>query len=86
VLRLGEDGYVSYEGGVLEVGLLRECGEVDEVRSFEDGVVYVYRRNVCNNGVFRGKVPVVYSDVNSVASMATFGSIFLTVVGLIRGI
>ena len=85
VLRLVEDGYVSYGGGVLEVGLLRDCGE-GEVREFEDGVVYVYRRNVCGNGVFRSEVPVVYSGPGQVFSMATFGSIFLIVVGLIRGI
>jgi hypothetical protein len=86
VLRLVEDGYVSYGGGVLEVGLLRECGGADEAKDFEDGAVYIYRHNVCGNGVFMGlSMPAVYSDLNQVFSMATLGSIFLTVVGSFRG-
>ena len=87
VLRLGEDGYVSCGDGGVEVGLLRSCGGVDEVRDFGDGVVYIYRRNVCGSGVFTGlRMPVVYSGSGQVFSMAIFGSIFLIVVGLIRGI
>jgi hypothetical protein len=78
VLRLVEDGYVSYEGGDVEVGLLRGCGEADEVRRFEDGTIYIYRSSVCNNGVFMREMPVVYSDINQVFATATFGSIFLT--------
>jgi len=83
VLRLSEDGYVSYEGGEVEVGLMRDCGAV-EVRDFEDGRLYVHRENACNNGVFMGQMPVVYSDLNQVFVMATFGSIFLTLVELIN--
>ena len=83
VLRLSEDGYVSYEGEV-EVGLLRDCGAV-EVRDFEDGRLYVHRENACNNGIFAGQMPAVYSDLNQVFVTATFGSIFLTLVGLIDG-
>ena len=84
VLRLVEDGYVSYENG-LEVGLLRDCGGAVDVRRFEDGTVYVYRSNVCGNGVFGGSMPVVYSDVNYPMATAIFGSIFLTLVEPIRG-
>jgi len=84
VLRLGEDGYVSYEGGEVEVGLLRDCGAV-EVRDFEDGRLYVHRENACGNGVFMGQMPAVYSDLSQVFVMATFGSIFLTLVELIGG-
>jgi len=85
VLRLVEDGYVSYEDGVAEVGLLRDCGGVAEVRSFEDGAIYIYRDNACGNGVFMANMPVVYRDVNYPMAMATFGSIFLTLVESIRG-
>ena len=87
VLRLGEDGYVSCGDEDVEVGLLRSCGGADEVRDFGDGAVYIYRRNVCGNGVFAGlRMPVVYSGSSQVFSMAIFGSIFLIAVGLIRGI
>jgi hypothetical protein len=85
VLRLGEDGYVSYEGGEVEVGILRDCGGAAEVRQFEDGAVYIYRSNVCGNGVFMGQMPVVYSDLNQVFVTATFGSIFLTLAELTGG-
>ena len=85
VLRLNEDGYINYEGGV-EVGLLRDYGGVDEVREFEDGVVYIYRReNVNGNGVFEGVVPAVYSDLNQIFLTATLGSIAATVAAGIRG-
>ena len=77
VLRLGEDGYVSYEGGEVEVGILRDCGGAAEVRQFEDGAVYIYRGNACGNGVYVGSVPVVYSDLDQVFATAIFGSIFL---------
>jgi hypothetical protein len=83
-IRLAEDGYVSYEGGEVEVGLLRDCGGAAEVRSFEDGSVYIYRMNACGNGVFMSSMPVVYSDINYPMAMATFGSIFLTLVELIN--
>jgi hypothetical protein len=87
VLRLVEDGYVNYEDGEVEVGLLRGCGEAgreaDEVRRFEDGAVYIYRDSVCGNGVFVGEMPVVYSDVNQVFATATFGSILLTLAAVI---
>jgi hypothetical protein len=85
VLRLVEDGYVSYEGGVLEVGLLRECGGAEEVREFEDGTVYVYRRSVCNSGVSGGEVPAVYSDLNQIFATATLESIFWILVGSSSG-
>jgi hypothetical protein len=86
VLRLAEDGYVSYGEEGVEVGLLRDCGGADEVREFEDGVVYIYRRNACNNGVFKGvDMPAVYSDLNQVFATATFASIFLTAAGLTGG-
>ena len=85
VIRLVEDGYVSYEDGGVEVGLLRDCG-ADGVRDFGDGAVYIYKRNVCGNGVFMGSMPVVYSAVDSVVATAIFGSIFLIFGGLIRGI
>jgi len=85
VLRLVEDGYVSYENNVAEVGLLRDCGGVVDVRRFEDGTVYVYRSNVCGNGVFGGSMPVVYSDINYPIAMATFGSIFAIVAGAMHG-
>jgi len=85
VLRLVDDGYVSYENGVAEVGLLRDCGGAAEVRSFEDGTIYIYRNSVCSNGVFVGSMPVVYSDIDQVFATATFGSIFAIVVGAIRG-
>jgi hypothetical protein len=84
VLRLVEDGYVSYGDGGVEVGLLRDCGGVDEVRDFEDGTIYIYKHNVCGNGVFVNKMPSVYSDINYPMVMATFASILLTAVGLIR--
>ena len=83
-LRLVEDGYVSYDG-VAEVGLLRDCGGAVEVRSFEDGAIYIYRGGACGNGVFMANMPVVYRDVNYPMAMATFGSIFLTLVESIRG-
>jgi len=87
VLRLGEDGYVSYEGDVLEVGLLRDCGGAVEVREFEDGKIYIYRSNVCGSGVFMGlSMPAVYNDIDQVFSTATFGSIFAMIAGSIRGI
>ena len=76
VFRLYDDGYVNYEDGEVEVGLMRDCGAV-EVRDFEDGRLYVHRENACNNGVFTGQMPTVYSDVNYLMAMATFGSIFL---------
>jgi len=76
---------VSYEGGVAEVGLLRDCGGAVEVRRFEDGAIYIYRSNVCNNGVFSSNMPVVYSDLNQVFTTATFGSIVLTLMESIRG-
>jgi len=82
-IRLSEDGYVSYEDGEVEVGLLRDCGAV-EVRDFEDGRLYVHRGNACGNGVFTGQMPTVYSDLNQVFVTATFGSIFLTLVELIN--
>lgn len=85
VLRLVEDGYVSYEGGVAEVGLLRDCGGAVELRTFEDGVVYIYRDGVCGSGVFVGGMPVVYSDLNQVFATATFASTALILVGLSRG-
>lgn len=85
VLRLGEDGYVSYEDGEVEVGLLRDCGGVAEVRQFEDGAVYIYRSSVCGSGVFSLDMPVVYSDINYPMAMATFGSIFLTLAAGIGG-
>ena len=84
VLRLMEDGYVSYNG-VAEVGLLRDCGGVAEVRSFEDGAIYIYRGSACGNGVFMANMPVVYRDVNYPMAMATFGSIALTLVGALGG-
>jgi hypothetical protein len=85
VLRLNEDGYVSYEDG-LEVGLLRDCGDgVDEVRSFEDGTIYIYRRNVCGNGVYTGQMPAVYHSLDYFMVMATFGSIVWILLGSIRG-
>jgi len=74
-IRLAEDGYVSYGGGVLEVGLLRDCGGAVGVREFEDGKIYVYQGSACGNGVFVGKMPVVYNDMNQVFATATFGSI-----------
>ena len=77
---------MSYENGEVEVGLLRDCGNAVEVRDFEDGRMYIYRDSVCSNGVFVGQVPVVYSDINQVFSMATFGSIFAMIAGSIRGI
>jgi hypothetical protein len=83
-LRLGEDGYVSYEDGVAEVGLLRDCGGAAEVRSFEDGVLYIYLSNVCGNGVFDSDMPTVYMGVNYPMAMATFASTFLTLVGSIH--
>ena len=53
-LRLVEDGYVYVSGDVVEVGLLRDYGGYDEVRSFEDGALYIYRLSSVNgNGVFR---------------------------------
>lgn len=78
VLRLVEDGYVSYENGAVEVGLLRDCGDAADVRSFEDGKIYIYRSSACDSGVFSLSMPVVYSDINYLMAMATFGSIFLT--------
>jgi hypothetical protein len=83
-IRLAEDGYVSYEDGALEVGLLRDCSGVAEVRDFEDGKIYIYRSSACSNGVFSLGMPVVYSDINYPMAMATFGSIFLTLVELIN--
>ena len=77
MIKLYEDGYVSYEDGEVEVGLLRDCGGVNEVKQFEDGAIYIYRSNACGNGVYVGSMPVVYSDLNQVFAMATFGSIFL---------
>jgi hypothetical protein len=47
-----EDGYVSYESGVLEVGLIRDYGGWIEKKEFEDGVLYIYNTNVNGNGVF----------------------------------
>jgi hypothetical protein len=85
VLRLNEDGYVYHEGGVVEVGLLRDCGGVAEVREFEDGKIYIYKDNVCGNGVFVGEVPVVYSDLNQIFATATLGSIIWILAGSIRG-
>jgi hypothetical protein len=85
VLRLNEDGYVNYEDG-LEVGLLRDCGGAVEVKDFEDGRLYIYRSNICGNGVFMGlSMPVVYSDLDQPMAMAILGSIFLIVAGSIRG-
>lgn len=85
VLKLSEDGYVSYENDVAEVGLLRDCGGAVEVRQFGDGTVYIYNTNVCSNGVFSSNMPVVYSDLNQVFTTATFGSIVLTLMESIRG-
>ena len=50
--RLVEDGYVSYEGGVLEVGLLRDYGGWVGKKEFEDGTIYIYSSNVNGNGLF----------------------------------
>ena len=85
VLRLAEDGYVSYEDGVVEVGLLRDCGGAVETRTFEDGTIYIYRSNVCNNGVFSSNMPVVYRDIDYPVAMATVGSILWMLVGEIHG-
>jgi hypothetical protein len=84
VLRLGEDGYVIYESGTVEVGLLRDCG-ADEVRQFEDGVLYVHRKNACGWGVFEGAVPVVYDSLDQPAVMATIGSTILMLAVSIHG-
>jgi len=35
----------------------------------------VYQGSACGNGVFVGKMPVVYNDMNQVFATATFGSI-----------
>jgi hypothetical protein len=78
VLRLGEDGYVSYENDVIEVGLLRDCGGGAEVRLFEDGELYIYRSNVCGSGVYEGRMATAFMDVNYLMATATFASIFLT--------
>jgi hypothetical protein len=75
---------VSYEGGV-EVGLLRDCGGEAEVRQFEDGVVYVYSTNVCGSGVYEGRMPTAFMDVNYLMATATFASIFLTAAGSLHG-
>jgi hypothetical protein len=86
VLRLGEDGYVSYESGVLEIGLLRDCGGADEVRQFGDGVLYVYRKkSACGWGVYEGSVPAVYDDLDQPAATAIAASTLLSVVGAIHG-
>jgi len=50
--KLIEDGYVVYEGGVLEVGLTKDYGGWVEKREFEDGVLYIYSNNVNGNGLF----------------------------------
>jgi hypothetical protein len=76
---------VSYENDAVEVGLLRDCGGVAEVRLFEDGALYIYRGNACGNGVFDSAMPTVYMDVNYLMAMATFASIFLTAVGSLHG-
>jgi hypothetical protein len=85
VLRLSEDGYVSYEDGVAEVGLLRDCGGAVEVKEFEDGILYVYSGNACGSGVFMGHMPAVYSDLDYLVATATFGSILLTLAAGIGG-
>jgi len=84
VLRLVEDGYINYENGNVEIGLLRDCGNAIDVRSFDDGTVYLYSGNVCNNGVYVGNMPVVYSGIDQVFATATVGSILLTLVGEIH--
>lgn len=51
-LRLIEDGYVVYEGGRVEVGLLRDVGGWVDKKVFEDGAIYIYTVNMGGNGVF----------------------------------
>ena len=72
-LRLVEDGYVYLNGDVVEVGLLRDYGYA-EVRSFEDGTLYIYRGNVNGNGVFSG---AVYDEQRSVHVTAIAGSMLV---------
>jgi hypothetical protein len=84
VLRLGEDGYVSYGDGSVEVGLLRDCSGGAEVRLFEDGTLYIYRGNACGSGVYEGRMPTAFMDVNYLMATATFASIFLTLVELLH--
>ena len=74
--RLIEDGYV-YLNGDIEVGLLRDYGGYVEVRSFEDGTLYVYRGNVNGNGVFSG---AVYDEPSrSIHVTAIAGSILVLI-------
>ena len=85
VLRLSEDGYVSYEDGVVEIGLLRDCGNAVVVKQFEDGTVYIYNTSACNNGVYARNLPVVYRDMDYPVATATVGSILLMLAEGIRG-
>jgi len=69
-IRLIDDGYIVYEGGSVEIGLLKDYGGWAYVRAFEDGTVYVYNANVGGNGVFN--YVAASADVNRyVAAVAT---------------
>lgn len=56
-IRLVEDGYVSYDGSVLEVGLLRDLGGWVRKDVYEDGTIYVYNTTVDGNGISRWPGP-----------------------------
>lgn len=79
-IRLVEDGYVVFERGVLELGLLRDVGGGWVYkREFEDGVIYVYNRNIDGNGLFNySPYDVVADFLNAVMGSITYGIVVLT--------
>ena len=85
-IRLVEDGYVVF-GEALELGLLRDVGGWVEKREFEDGVIYVYNRNIDNNGLFNySPYDAVADFLNAVVGSITYGIAAVVLTHHVRGL
>lgn len=86
-IRLVEDGYVVFERGALELGLLRDVGGWVEKREFEDGVIYVYNRNIDGNGLFNySPYDVVADFLNAVVGSITYSIAAVVLTHHVRGL
>lgn len=86
-IRLVEDGYVVFERNTLELGLLRDVGGWVEKREFEDGVIYVYNRNIDGNGLFSySPYDAVADFLNAVVYSITYGIIAVVLTHHVRGL
>ena len=86
-IRLVEDGYVVFERNTLELGLLRDVGGWVEKIEFEDGVIYVYNRNIDGNGLFNySPYDVVVDFLNAVVGSITYGITAVVLTHHVRGL